>query len=441
MFWLYPSLALLLSEPAIPQAGAVGLGGAATPSPAAATHQGLADADRPTGPSSGPVVTVGLEVLLGDAERLASLRGKKLGLLTHPAAVDSRWVPSIDRLVAAGKAHGFKVVQLYGPEHGIRGWMSPGEKTGVGTDPHTGLPVENLFGLGKKGRPSPKSLERIDLLLVDMQDLGSRTYTYVSTLGEAMVAAGMANKKVLVLDRPNPAGGLVFEGPVLRKKRRGFIGWASLPVTHGLTIGEIAHYYLKFEDVACELEVIPMRGWRRDMEWRETGLMWVPTSPGIPHIENAWLYPATGMVGGISDNVSEGVGTTLPFEQVGAEWIEAVPLERALTALDLPGVRFRATTFRPNWFTFKGKLLHGVQLVIEDPKRFRPIKTALALLTSIEKLWPGQQTFRDNHARVWGNETIIAMVKDGKSLEQIEATWRRDLARYAERRSEVLLYD
>ena len=418
MFWLYPTLALLLSDP--------------TPSAAS---------ESPSTAGASPTVTVGLEVLLADETRLAELRGKRIGLLTHPAAVDSRWVPSVDRLVAAGKQAGFKVVQLYGPEHGIRGWMSANEKTGAAIDPHTSLPVENLFGLGKKGRPSPQSLERIDILMIDLQDLGSRTYTYISTLGEAMIAAGQAGKKVIVLDRPNPYGGRVFEGPVLRKKRRGFIGWASFPVTHGLTIGEIADYYLKFEDVTCDLEVIPMKGWRRDLDWRGTGLMWVPTSPGIPHVENAWLYTATGMVGGISDNVSEGVGTTLPFELIGAEWIEAVPLERALSAQNLPGVRFRATTFRPNWFNFKGKVLHGVQIVVEDIQSFRPIKTALAIWTSIHALWPTQASLRKNHAAVWGNETILAMVQEGKTVAQIERTWQRDLERYAERRAQVLRYD
>lgn len=438
MSWFLPSLALLIATPPPggPGAGPT-LDTGATPPALVAPPS----ADTPTpAPSNIPAVTVGLEVLLNDPARLEALKGKRLGVLTHPAAVDSRWVPSVDRLVAAGKKAGFKVVQLYGPEHGIRGWMSANEKTGAAIDPHTGLPVENLFGLGKKGRPSARSLERIDILVVDLQDLGSRTYTYISTLGEAMIAAGMAKKKVMVLDRPNPYGGLVFEGPVLRKKRRGFIGWASLPVTHGMTIGEVARYYLKFEDVVCDLEVVPMKGWRRDLDWRETGLFWVPTSPGIPHIENAWLYAATGMVGGISDNVSEGVGTTLPFEQVGAEWAEAVPLEKALTALNLPGVRFRATTFRPNWFDYKGKVLHGVQLVIVDVAAFRPIKTALGIWTSLEALWPGQATLRKNHAAVWGNETILAMVKAGKNVAQIERTWQRDLERFAERRAQVLIY-
>lgn len=415
MLWIYPSLALLLGGAPDP----------AAPDPVA------------TAPEAARV-TLGLEVLL--SERLDLVRNKKLGLLTHPAAVDAAWVPSIDRLVAAGKKEGFKVVQLYGPEHGIRGYMSAGEKTGAGRDPHTNLPVENLFGLGKKGRPSAKSLERIDVLVVDLQDLGSRTYTYVSTLGETMEAAAAAHKPVIVLDRPNPYGGEVFEGPVRRKGQRSFIGWGSFPVTHGLTIGEVARYYKEVEGIDVDLTVVPMKGWRRDMDWTRTGLHWVQSSPGIPHVENAWLYTATGMVGGISDNVSEGVGTTLPFEQVGAEWIEAPKLEAELGKLDLPGVLVRATTFRPNWFNFKGKVLSGVQIAVTDPRAFRPIKVALALLTTIEKLYPGQMTFRDNHDSVWGTERVIEMVKAGKTAAKIEASWQKDLDAFAERRRAVLLY-
>ena len=431
MFWIYPSLAMLLGGP-----DPVGSPGSTEP----VVPIELGSPAGPIAPAAAERVTLGLEVLLTD--RIDLIKGKKVGLLTHPAAVDAEWVPSIDRMVRAGKgAGGFRIVQLYGPEHGIRGFMSAGEKTGAGQDPHTGLPVENLFGLGRRGRPSAASLKRIDVLVVDLQDLGSRTYTYVSTLGEAMEAAGEAGKKVIVLDRPNPYGGLVFEGPVLRKGHRSFIGWASLPVTHGMTIGEVARYYQAYEGVTCDLEVITMRGWKRSMSWRETGLPWTPTSPGIPHVENAWLYAATGMVGGISDNVSEGVGTTLPFEQVGAEWIEAPKLAAELLAKALPGLQIRATTFRPNWFNFKGKVLHGVQLVVTDPLAFRPIRTALSLLTAIEKLYPGQATFRDNHDNVWGTDRVLELVRAGRSAEKIEATWKKDLDAYAERRAKVLLYD
>jgi len=388
-----------------------------------------------------PVVTLGIDVLV--AEHLDLLRGKKLGLLTHPAGVDSRWVPTVDRLVALGTDNDFKVVQLYGPEHGIRGFMSPGERQAGAVDPHTKIPVESLFGLGKRGRPSKKSLDKIDVLVVDLQDLGSRTYTYVSTLGESMQAAKDAGKPVIVLDRPNPYGGLVFEGPVRARAWKSFIGWGPFPVTHGMTIGEVARFYNEVVGIGCDLTVVPMKGWRRAMTWVDTGLVWVPTSPGIPHIENAWLYTATGMIGGISVNVSEGVGTTLPFEQVGAEWIDAVQLEAELSSRALPGVRFRAVTYRPASFKFRDKVLHGVQLTVTDPHAFRPIKVALALMTALEKLWPGQAEYNeeDSVARVWGDTSVLRLVKAKKSAQSIEAGWQKDLDAFALDRQKVLLYE
>jgi len=391
--------------------------------------------------SAHPAVMLGVDVLLH--ERLDLLRGKKVGLLTHPAGVDTTWTPTVDRLVALSKDNDFKVVQLYGPEHGIRGFMGPGERQSGAVDPHTKIPVESLFGLGKRGRPSKKSLARIDVLLVDLQDLGSRTYTYVSTLGEAMEAAKEAGKPVIVLDRPNPYGGLVFEGPVRERGLKSFIGWGPFPVTHGMTIGEVARFYNEVVGVGCDLTVVTMKGWRRDMTWVDTGLAWVPTSPGIPHIESAWLYTATGMIGGVTENVSEGVGTTLPFEQVGAEWIEAVKLEQELEKRQLPGVRFRAVTYRPASFKFKEKVLHGVQIHVQDPKAFRPIKVALALMTALEKLWPDQAIYDEPYsvARVWGNTRVLTMVKAKKSAETIEATWQEDLTAFAADRAKVLLYE
>ncbi|MFO0750750.1 MAG: DUF1343 domain-containing protein [Myxococcota bacterium] len=387
-----------------------------------------------------PAVTLGIDVLAD--EKLDLLKGKKIGLLTHPAGVDSHWVPTVDRLVALGKAHDFKVVQLYGPEHGIRGYMSPGERQKDAVDPHTKIPVESLFGLGKRGRPSKSSLDRIDVLVVDLQDLGSRTYTYVSTLGEVMEAAKEAGKPVIVLDRPNPYGGLVFEGPVREKGFKSFIGWGPFPVTHGMTIGEVARFYNEVVGIGCDLTVIPMKGWRRSMTWVDTGLQWVPTSPAVPHIENAWLYTATGMLAGVSENVSEGVGTTLPFEQIGAEWIEAPKLEKELESRHLPGVRFRAVTYRPASFKFREKVLHGVQIGITDPSAFRPIKVALALMTALEKLWPGQAEYDEEFtvARVWGNTRVLAMVKGKKSADAIEATFAKDLEAFAADRAKVLLY-
>jgi len=387
-----------------------------------------------------PVVQLGIDVLV--AERLDLLRGKKVGLVTHPAGVDATWMPTVDRLVSVAKDNDFKVVRLYGPEHGIRGFMGPGEKQDGAVDPHTKIPVETLFGLGKKGRPSKAALDRLDVIVVDLQDLGSRTYTYISTLGEVMQAAKDAGKPVIVLDRPNPYGGLVFEGPILPKSAKSFIGWAPMPVTHGMTIGEVARYYNEILGVGADLTIVPMKGWRRDMTWIDTGLLWVPTSPAIPHVESAWLYTATGMIGGIADNVSEGVGTTLPFEQVGAEWVDAVLLAKELEGKKLPGVRFRAVTYRPASFKFKGKVLHGVHVVVTDPRAFRPIKVALGLMTALEKLWPEQAVYHGDGSiiRHWGTTKVLSMARAKKSVEAIEATWEKDLEAFGAERAKVLMY-
>lgn len=410
-------------------------GAAPTPDPVAVN----APASPPA--PSGPTIRLGIDVLV--SERLDLLHGKKIGLVTHPAGVDSTWMPTVDRLVSLAKAHDFKVVQLYGPEHGIRGFMGPGEKQDGAVDPHTKIPVETLFGLGKRGRPSKASLARLDVVLVDLQDLGSRTYTYVSTLGEVMTAAKEAGKPVIVLDRPNPYGGLVYEGPVLPGHLKSFIGWGPFPVTHGMTIAEVARFYNEVVGIGCELTIVPMKGWRREMTWVDTGLLWVPTSPAIPDIESAWLYTATGMIGGIAQNVSEGVGTTLPFEQLGAEFIDAVAFAKELESRKLPGVRFRAVTYRPASFKFKGKVLHGVHIAVTDPRAFRPIKVSLALMTALEKLYPGQALYEEGGTipRHWGTSRLLPMVQAKKSADAIEATWKTELEAFGEARSKVLLYD
>jgi uncharacterized protein YbbC (DUF1343 family) len=390
--------------------------------------------------AAAPSLQLGVDVLL--AERGDLLKGRKIGLLTHAAATDAAWVASLDRLLAARKTVGFQITQLFGPEHGVRGFLSPAEEKGAGTDLRTGLPVENLFGFGEKGRPSAESLRRIDVVVIDLQDIGSRTYTYVTTLGEMMTAAGRAKKPVIVLDRPNPYGGLVFEGPVLERHLRNFIGWARLPVTHGMTIGELARYYVEHEGVVCDLTVVPMRGWRRDMHWRTTGLPWTPTSPAIPRPENAWLYTATGMLGGIADNLSEGVGTPNPFEFIGAEWLDPDKLLELMQSFELPGVIFRAANYRPASFRFKSKVLFGVQLAVTDPLAFRPVRTALHLLHAIEKLHPGQLDLRNagRVARTWGNDRVLPALRRGEKPKDIEASWREELEAFGARRARVLLY-
>ena len=391
-------------------------------------------------PPEPPPLELGIDVLL--AERGQLLEGKRVGLLTHTAATDAHWESSLDRMIAAQKKLGFRITQLFGPEHGVRGFLSPAEDRGHGLDGRTGLPVENLFGFGTKGRPSASSLKRVDLIVIDLQDIGSRTYTYITTLGEVMTAAAAANKPVIVLDRPNPYGGLSFEGPVLERRFRNFIGWGPLPVTHGMTVGEVARYYNAFEKLGCDLTVIPMKGWARGMHWQLTGLPWTPTSPAIPRPETAWLYAATGMLGGIANNLSEGVGTPNPFEFIGAEWLDPEALVKAIRAYELPGVIFRAANYRPASFHFKSKVLFGVQLAVTDAVAFRPIRTALSLLAAIEKLHPGVLELRDPRrvAKTWGNDRVLPAIQAGKTPAEIEATWHQELAEFAAKRTTILLY-
>ncbi len=386
-------------------------------------------------PPAPTAVTLGVDVLL--AERIELVADKRVGLVTNQSGVDGALVPTADRLAADPRVD---LVQLYAPEHGLRGADRAGRKLKDARDPVTGVPIESLFG--KRRRPSQRTLKKLDVLLFDIQDVGSRTYTYVTTLGEAMVAAAEAGVPFVVLDRPNPQGGTRFEGPIREEARKSFVGWGPLPVTHGMTFGEVARFYNAELDLGCDLIVVQMKGWTRTMTWEQTGLAWVPTSPGIPHIEHARLYVATGMFAGVSTNVNEGVGTALPFETLAAEWIDAQVLWRGLQAADLPGVRFRPTTYKPRYHRFSGKTLHGVQLIVTDPAAFAPLHTALTLLTTVERLYPGRAEFRSDAyvGRIWGTGAVVAKVRAGATVAEIEALWAADLEAFAAKRTPRLLY-
>ena len=370
-------------------------------------------------------------------EQLDLVRDKRVGLLTNPSAVDSQLVPTLDRL----RKVGVEVTQLYAPEHGIAAALANGKGGDKGVDPGSGLPVEPVWGAHFS--PSKASLERIDVLVFDIQDLGSRTYTFATTLGKLMIAAGAAGKTVIVLDRPNPGGGLLFEGPIIEKKHKSLVGWGPLPVTHGMTLGELARFYQQELNIKVDLKVVPMKGWRRDMVWEDTGLPWVPSSPGIPHELNAHLYVATGMVGGCGANVNEGGGNSMPFELIGAPYIDPQKLADCLRAENLPGVLFRPMSWKPRaGAQFSGKLVHGVQLVLTNPRIFKPLKTALAILHNLYKLFPEEMQIKDvgKFGRVWGTERVLTALKEGVDWRKIEESWQPELALFAVRRQKVLLY-
>lgn len=390
----------------------------------------------PKAPAATARVSLGIETLL--AEGSPGLVGKRLGLVTNPSGVDSRLRSTVDLLAADGR---WKLVQLFSPEHGVRGDAPAGDKVADGSDPATGLPVESLYGDHKA--PSDAALARLDAVLFDIQDIGSRTYTYISTLGEVLRAAERAKKPVYVLDRPNPLGGTEFEGPVREERWTSFIGWGPMPVSHGMTVGEVGRFLRAESAPEVELHVIPLRGWKRSMVFEDTGLPWVPTSPHIPHAVSAHLYIATGMIGGITKNVNEGVGWTLPFETLAASFVDARRFQAELESAGLPGVRFRETHYTPRYGKFKDVPLHGVQLHLVDARAFLPVRTALTALCVLQRLYGKELQFAEERALGihWGTLELFEMLRAGRSPAEIEAAWRPGLEEFAAKRAAALLYD
>lgn len=383
-------------------------------------------------------VTLGIDVLLeADSEYLGLLEGQRVGLVTNPSGVDGELVPSVDRLAEDERIN---LVRLYAPEHGIRGDVPAGDHVGDERDEDTGLPVTSLYG--KSRRPSAEALADIDVMLLDLQDVGSRTYTYISTMGEVLRACAEYDKPLVVLDRPNPLGGTLFEGPVIEPEWYNFIGWGPVPLSHGMTMGEIARYFKSEMEIDCNLHVVPMRGWQRDTSWEETGLTWTITSPHIPDVLHAQLYITTGMLAATFPALSDGVGSTMPFELVGAEFIDESDLEDALNALELPGVTFQASTFRPFYGKFAGKGLAGVRLRLTDPESYRPLHTGLSILAVLRRLYPDQLVMGEEAyvARHWGNLRTVELLRSGAAPEVMEASWAQALAEFGERRKASLLY-
>jgi beta-N-acetylhexosaminidase len=381
-------------------------------------------------------VRLGVEELLEQHAEL--IAGKRVALITNPSGVDGDLVPTVDRLAADGR---FELVRLFGPEHGIRGDTPAGDHVGDSRDPRTDVPVTSLYG--SQRRPSAESLEGVDVLLFDVQDVGARCYTYVSTLGEAMHAAADAGVPLVVLDRPNPLGGQSFEGPVREEAWKSFIGWGPIPITHGMTAGEIALLYVDVLGIDCSLTVVPMHGWERSMVWEDTGLAWTQTSPHIPHALHAHLYVSTAMAASVTTNVSDGVGSTMPFEFLGADFVDAPALVAELERRELPGVRFQEAVVRPFYGRFESQSLRGVRLLLDDPKSFRPVRTALAFLVALRDLHADQLALAevDVFAKHWGNERVREMLLAGSTLADIETSWEDELADFAATRRGVLIYD
>ena len=403
-------------------------------------------------------VESGLDVLCN--ERLDLLRGRRVGVLCHPASVASDLTHAVDRLIEVG----VRPARLYGPEHGVRGEAQDMIGVDDDHDRRTGIPVVSLYGETFESlAPSAADLADIDVLVVDLQDVGSRYYTYIWTMVLAMEAAFRAGVAVIVLDRPNPLGGVAIEGGTVGEGYESFVGLGAIPVRHGLTIGEVARLRLpgmpwggaRFaRPIEGDLTVVPMRGWRRAMNFVEAGLPWVMPSPNMPTPATALVYPGQCLFE--ATNLSEGRGTTRPFEIVGAPFLDGYDWAAALTEmsrkeLPLPGVRFRPLSFRPTFHKFAGRSCGGVQLHVTDRATFRPYVTGIALIASAQRLAPAEFRWRTEPYEFVADPPAIDLLTGGgdvrrtvdtkASLGELVATFSPFEREFAERRRPALLSD
>ncbi len=314
----------------------------------------------------------------------AELRGAHVGALLHPASVSSTLVHS-SRILEQHNGKLFRLSAFFGPQHGFLGQTQDNMIEWQGyVHPRLGIPVYSLYGEHRE--PVPAMLDGLDVLVVDLQDIGARYYTFIWTLYLVMKACAAAGVRVVVLDRPNPINGVTTEGPMLDCDYRSFVGLHPLPVRHARTIGELAQQFRDEAFPDCELTVLPMNGWRREMWFDETGLPWVMPSPNMPTIDTAAVYPGMCLLEGT--NLSEGRGTTRPFEIFGASFIDAEELARTLNAAQLPGVYFRENYFQPTFHKFAGELCGGAQIHVTDRATFRPFETALTIIRQIRDRYP-----------------------------------------------------
>ncbi|MDX9748270.1 MAG: DUF1343 domain-containing protein [Paludibacter sp.] len=372
-------------------------------------------------------VKTGVEVL--QAQNFRILEGKRVGLITNPTGVNSAFQSTIDILHAAPNV---ELVALFGPEHGVRGDVHAGDKVDNLTDKRTGLPVYSLYGATRK--PTPEMLKGIDVLVYDIQDNGCRSFTYISTMGLAMEAAGEQGIEFVVLDRPNPLGGKKIEGNRTEPAFTSFVSQFPIPYIYGMTCGELAQMINAQKMIAstCKLTVVKMKGWKRNMTWEKTGLPWIVASPHIPHKHSSYFYPVTGILGELG-YLSIGVGYTLPFELVGSPWINAEVVSTALNNLKLKGVHFRPIHFKPFYATFKGEQCQGVQIHFTDYAAARLTEIQFYIMQEVSRLYPDKAIFDlanpsrfDMFDKVCGSDQIRLRFSEKHQVASILDYFRKD---------------
>ena len=373
-------------------------------------------------------VMCGVDTLALDGFR--ALRGRRVGLITNHTGVTRDLHPTVDLL---STAEDVLLLTLFSPEHGIRGAVDAAVSDGV--DAKSGLPIHSLYG--PRTRPTAEQLHGLDTLVYDIQDVGARFYTYISTLGLCMEAAAEQQLRFIVLDRPNPIGGTAIEGPVADEDSLGFTAYHPLPVRHGLTVGELARLFARDRRMRLDLEVVRMEHWTRDMWFDETNLTWIHPSPNMRSVTQALLYPGIGLLE--FTNISVGRGTDTPFEQFGAPWIRERDLAAVLNARRLPGCRFVPVRFTPRSSTFASEECAGLNIVITERARFQPVLTGLTIAEVLRASYPSEWR-HEPYARLLAHAATHTALVAGKPAAALVDGWKPELARFRERRAPALLY-
>ncbi len=376
----------------------------------------------------------------------SGLKGARAGLLVHPASVNGSMAHAVESLIGTKR---FKLTALFGPQHSIRGELQDNMIESEGfRDERTGLPVYSLYGSTRA--PEPSMLDGIDALIIDLQDVGSRYYTFIWTMELCMRSCAEAGKSIVVLDRPNPIGGTITEGPVLDTDFSSFVGLRALPVRHGMTIGEVGKYLKGRFYPDLDYHVVPMRGWDRAMCFDDTGLQWVLPSPNMPTLDTAAVYPGMCLLEGTE--LSEGRGTTRPFELFGAPFIDSQVLVKELRGFELPGVIFREAHFQPAFQKHAGLLCGGAQIHVTDRESFKPFKTGVAILKAVHDLYPEDFRWKSPPYEyetelmpidiLAGTDRLRGDIEEGGALERMEEWWRVEQEVFdSTERERYLIYD
>lgn len=389
-----------------------------------------------------PATQVGLDILF--KERISLIAGRRVGLITNQTGIDNKFQSSATLFAGHPEV---RLSALFSPEHGLRGSAPPGVQIPSTINALFQIPVHSLYGARRA--PTPEMLAGIDVLVYDIQDVGSRFFTYISTLRNAMQAAMSNDVNFMVLDRPNPIRGDCVEGNLLQPDFQSFVGAGGVPIRHGMTVGELARLFwaeltISQRPKALQLEVVPIQGWHRAMWFDETGLPWVPPSPNMPTAETAALYPGTCLIEGT--NLSEGRGTTRPFEWIGAPWIESDRWAESLNSLDLTGAHFRPIDFTPTFSKFAGQQCGGVQVHVTNRDELRPVEVGIHLIATARRGYPDRFAFVQNEGRYFidllaGTDELRLRLMDGEPPDEIIHAWEKDAAAFRQRRQPYLLYN